>query len=330
MARSPVTPTIDLEAEGIRHGFLHLPHSSDDSAWGAVMIPITVARRGDGPTALLTGGNHGDEYEGQVALRGLAAELESLPVTGRVIIVPSLNLPAAKAGKRTSPLDGGNLNRSFPGRPDGGPTGKIADYVTRHLLPLADAVVDVHSGGRTLDFLPFAASHVLEDAEQQARCAAARDAFRAPWAMEMLEMDSGGMLDSTVEALGKTFVTTELCGGGTITRRSVEIAARGLRNVLRHLGILPGEPEGPQSRRLAMPDADCFIVSDAEGLIEPLADLGEPVEAGQVVARVWDLQRSGAAPRELVAKRPGLVAGRHFPGLVKIGDCVAALGVEER
>ncbi|WP_177486089.1 succinylglutamate desuccinylase/aspartoacylase family protein, partial [Pseudomonas sp. F16(2018)] len=86
-----------------------------------------------------------------------------------------------QAGTRTSPIDRGNLNRSFPGRPDGSVTEKIADYFRRTLLPLADIVLDIHSGGRTLDFLPFAACHVLPDKAQQARCEAGMQAFAAPY-----------------------------------------------------------------------------------------------------------------------------------------------------
>src|SRR5690554_1949379 len=139
---SPIRPTIDLDAPGLRHGFLKLPYSSDASAWGSVMIPICVARNGDGPTALLTGGNHGDEYEGPVALYKLAASLELDRIHGRVIIVPAMNYPALEAGRRTSPIDNGNLNRVFPGSPNGTVTEKIADYFCRELLPRADLVLD--------------------------------------------------------------------------------------------------------------------------------------------------------------------------------------------
>src|SRR5262245_1987616 len=80
------------------------------------MIPLTVLKRGEGPTALLTGANHGDEYEGPVALFKLAGTLRAEEVTGRVVIVPAMNYPAFRAGRRTSPIDQGNLNRAFPGR----------------------------------------------------------------------------------------------------------------------------------------------------------------------------------------------------------------------
>ena len=137
------------------------------------MIPITVVVGGVGPTALLTGANHGDEYEGPVALLELARSLKPQEVSGRVVIVPMMNHPAFLAAARTSPIDGGNMNRAFPGKPDGSVTAKIADYFQRTLLPMADIVVDIHSGGKTLDFVPFAAAHVLPDKAQEARCAAA-------------------------------------------------------------------------------------------------------------------------------------------------------------
>ena len=163
MRPSPIVPTIDLDAQGVQHGHLRLPYSRDDSAWGSVMIPICVIRNGDGPTALLTGGNHGDEYEGPLALFELARTLDPKDVSGTVIIVPAMNYPAFRAGTRTSPIDKGNMNRAFPGRPDGTVTEKIADYFQRHLLPMADIVLDFHSGGRTLDFLPYCAAHRLPD-----------------------------------------------------------------------------------------------------------------------------------------------------------------------
>jgi N-alpha-acetyl-L-2,4-diaminobutyrate deacetylase len=150
------------------------------------MIPIAVIRNGSGPTALLTGGNHGDEYEGPLALYELARTLDPKQVSGTVIIVPALNYPAFRAGTRTSPIDKGNLNRSFPGRPDGAPTEKITDFVTRHLLPRADIVLDFHSGGRTLDFVPFCAAHLLPDKEQERRAFAAVEAFSAPYSVKML------------------------------------------------------------------------------------------------------------------------------------------------
>lgn len=323
-----VTPTIPFDRDGAHHGFLRLPYSRDDSAWGAVMIPVSVIRNGDGPTALFVAGNHGDEYEGLVALHELAATLAPDSIRGRVIILPALNQPAVAAGRRVSPIDGVNLNRAFPGRPDGTVTEKIADYVSRALVPMADLVCDLHSGGRTLDFLPFAAVHVLQDKDQQAACEAAMHAFNAPWSAIMLEIDAVGMLDTEVEGQGKVFVTTELGGGGSATADSVAVARKGVRNLLHHLGILPGAPEIGPSRMLDMPDGDCFTFCESAGLMEPVVDLGAVVAKGDVLARVWPLGRPGQAPVPYRAQRDGLLISRHFPGLVQPGDCLGVVAVE--
>jgi N-alpha-acetyl-L-2,4-diaminobutyrate deacetylase len=324
---SPISATVDFGRDGVQHGFLRLPHSRDDSAWGAVMIPITVAKNGEGPTALLTGANHGDEYEGPVALMDLAANIEAGALSGRVIIVPAMNFPAFRAATRTSPIDKGNLNRSFPGRPDGTVTDKIADYFQRTLLPLADVVLDIHSGGKTLEFVPFCCAHRLPDKAQERACIAAMEAFNAPYSMMLLEIDSVGMYDTAAEEMGKIFISTELGGGGTTSARTVAIAKRGVRNVLAHAGILKDAIVRGGSVMLDMPSGDCFTFSEGEGLIEPCVDLGQPVAKGDLVARIWPADRTGIAPTEYRAKMAGIAAGRHFPGLVKAGDCISVLGV---
>lgn len=324
---SPITPTVDFSAEGIQHGFLRLPYSRDDSAWGSVMIPITIIKNGEGPTALLTGGNHGDEYEGPIALFDLARALQADDVSGRVIIVPAMNYPAFLAGTRTSPIDKGNLNRSFPGRPDGTVTQKIADYFQRELLPLADIVLDFHSGGKTLDFLPFCAAHILSEKAQEARSFELVEAFSAPYSMKMLEIDAVGMYDTAAEEMGKIFITTELGGGGTATAKSAGIAKRGVRNILSKAGIVKGALDVAQTQWLDMPDGDCFCFAEDGGLIEPLVDLGDTLSRGQAVALIHPVGRTGQAPIEISAKMDGTLCARHFPGLVKAGDCIAVLAV---
>jgi len=110
-----VTSSIDFDAEGKQHGHLNLPHSSNASAWGAVRLPVTVLKNGDGPTVTFIAGNHGDEYEGPLALLKLASELDIAEVSGRIILVPCLNAPAVAAASRLSPIVNLNMNRIFPG-----------------------------------------------------------------------------------------------------------------------------------------------------------------------------------------------------------------------
>lgn len=329
---SSITATVNFSTKGVQHGVLRLPYSSNEAAWSAIVIPIAVIANGFGPTAVLFGGNHGDEYEGPIALLDLARTLQPSAIEGRVIIVPALNWPAFCAGTRTSPIDGVNLNRVFPGDPRGNPTSKIADYVTRHLLPLADIVVDFHSGGRTLDFLPYAATHDVANVSQRHNSIEAVRAFGAPWSMIMRELDAVGMLDTTVEALGKTFVTTELGGAGTARALTVDIACRGVRNVLRHAGILRDQPviHTEPTRWLTMPpDAECFHLADYEGLLEPRAELGDHIRAGDVIARIYPIGRTGIAPLDCIAQMDGILVTRHVPGLIHAGNCLAVIAVEE-
>lgn len=325
---SPISATVDFAAEGVSHGFLRLPYSRDDAAWGSVMIPITVVKNGEGPTALVSGANHGDEYEGPIALFDLAASIRAADVTGRIIIIPAMNYPAFQAATRTSPIDRGNLNRSFPGRPDGTVTEKIADYFQRVLLPMADVVLDFHSGGKTLDFLPFCAAHILPDKMQEARSFDLVRAFGAPYSVKMLEIDAVGMYDTAAEEMGKVFVTTELGGGGTASARTAQIAVRGARNVLIAAGVLQGALDEQPTQWLDMPDDNCFTFAEDSGLIQFLADLGDQIEKDQPIARIFPVARTGIAPVTLRARRSGLFTARHFPGLVKPGDCVAVIAVE--
>ena len=162
-----VTSSIDWYADGKQHGYISAPYSANESAWGAVRVPITVIRNGDGPVVLLTGGNHGDEYEGPIALRKLAVELHPEEIKGTLILIPAMNPPAMMTNARCSPLDGVNMNRAFPGKRTGTVTEMMCHYISTVLLPKVEAVIDIHSGGKTLDFVPFAAMHYLDDAEQR-------------------------------------------------------------------------------------------------------------------------------------------------------------------
>lgn len=324
---SPISATVDFDADGIQHGFLKLPISTDESAWGAVMIPITVVKNGEGPTALLTGGNHGDEYEGITSLLKLANALTAEDVSGRVIIAPCMNTPAVMAGKRTSPMDKGNLNRSFPGDPNGSVTLQIADYFTRVLVPMSDVVLDLHSGGRTLDILPFGASHVLDDKAQQQAALEGAKAFGAPYAMVMFELDAEKLFDTACERQGKVFVATELGGGGTSTPQSMAITERGVRNFLIHYGLIEGDVEMPENGQvyLDMPDASCYIQSQHSGVLELTVALGDEVSQGQVLAYVYDMTRTGSEPVAYRAERNGVLMARRAPALVNMGDTIAVI-----
>ena len=120
-ARTRLYTDVDYEKNGKHVGWLYMPHSVTRSAYGNIAIPVAVVKNGTGPTIFLMAGNHGDEYEGQIALCKLIRSIDPGRVQGRIIVMPAANLPAALASARVSPIDQGNLNRAFPGDPDGTP-----------------------------------------------------------------------------------------------------------------------------------------------------------------------------------------------------------------
>jgi N-alpha-acetyl-L-2,4-diaminobutyrate deacetylase len=136
------------------------------------------------------------------------------------------------------------------------------------------------------------------------------------------------MFDTTVEEMGKIFVTTELGGGGTVTAKSAGIAKSGVLNLLHHAGILREAPQPSYTRWLDMPSEACFVFAEEDGLLEFLKDPGEAVQHGEEIARIHPIGRTGAAPLPYTAAIDGLLAARHFPGLVKTGDCLAVVAVE--
>src|SRR5262245_28529435 len=119
MSTSQIHSTVDFARAGKQIGHLGVPYSYNLGGWASIMLPVGVVAGGRGPTVLVMAGNHGDEYPGQVAILKLMREIEPDQVRGRLIFVPCLNQPAAKAATRLSPIDGKNMNRSFPGRADG-------------------------------------------------------------------------------------------------------------------------------------------------------------------------------------------------------------------
>lgn len=329
--KSRISASVDYDQAGKQFGYLSIPHSRDDSAWGCLRMPIVVIKSGEGPTVMFAGGNHGDEYEGPIAVMNLARNLDPKTLQGRVILIPALNFPAVCSGTRTSPIDGGNMNRSFPGASRGSITNMIAHYVYSQILPLCDVVVDIHSGGKTLNFVPAAIMHELEDQSRMEATLDALLAFGAPVGLVLRELDADGMMDTAVESMGKIFISTELGGGGSVTAETLRVADIGVRNVLRHFGLLD-EPvvrredyDLEPTRLMHTPDADCFIISDDEGIYEVVADLGTEVEMGQVIGRVHNHQDPSREPVEYRSHRSGLLLCRHYPGHIKRGDCAAVI-----
>lgn len=325
MAATPIRSEVSLDADGKQVGFLRVPHSSHRSAYGWIPVPIASIRKGSGPTVLVMAGNHGDEYEGQIIVSRMIRDVEPEMVSGHLILVSMLNFPAADAGLRTSPIDGANLNRCFPGNPTGSPTEVIAHYVEHDLIARAQVVVDLHSGGSSLQYLG-ANMMALEprNADEQAQSRDLLTGFGLPRAF--FHAPNPVTISSAARRQGAISIVTELGGGGTVIPSILREADQGLRHLLGRLGVLTGKlvPDAPPAvPRLMRIDSGChYIYAPEGGVFEPLVELGEMVEAGQPVALLHRPHRPSVPPETVRSNSTGLVVCKRTPALTRLGDCL--------
>ncbi|TKT69559.1 succinylglutamate desuccinylase [Aquamicrobium sp. LC103] len=317
---------LDFDRDGKQSDCLRLPISTDLSAYGWVPIPVVCIKNGTGLTAVLIAGSHGDEYEGQVALHDLARSIQPAEIRGRIIILPALNSPAVGAGRRVSPMDDGNLNRLYPGRADGSATQMIAHYVSTVLLPMADLVVDLHSGGRSLEYVHCALIRPSKDPGRQKAMHELVRAFGAPFSYVSDGRGGGGAttLSATAETMGVPVLTTELGGGGRLSVRGKSLADAGVRRLLQIVGIRDDGtvPEAPATRMMEVPGREYFVYADFNGLFEPLANLGDEVSAGQLAGLIHSFEHPMKEPHPIRFQVSGMVACRRFPALTARGDCL--------
>ena len=322
---------VSFEEEGRSCGFIRVPHSTHQSAYGWIPLPLTVLKNGQGPRVLLMAGNHGDEYEGQIILMKLIRTLALEDVRGQIIIISAANAPAVKAGLRVSPIDGGNLNRLFPGDPNGPPTAMIAHFLETEILPRVEFAFDFHSGGCSLDYLPCAHLVGSDDAERMREALGFLEAFAMPYSIVI-----GGLTNADQRFLGACarqgvrHMSTELGGGGRVSIAALREAEQGLYRLLHHVGTLrrPLAAEaGRRSRLLKRLPTRSYIHATEPGIFEPFVDIGDEVEKGQTAGAIHFPATPWREPAVIAFSDTGIVLSRRVPAPTEIGDCLFNLGV---
>lgn len=330
-----ITPVnqIDWETPGAR--YYHVPFTSDNT-WGRIRVPLYVACSGKpGPTILAIGGTHGDEYEGPVGLKNLIQSLDPAQlVKGRFVVVPVLNVPAFKADRRDSPLDGGNMNRVFPGDPKGTISSRIAHFVTTELLERADVVIDLHSGGTGFEIARCTSFHQIDDPARFEEFKQVALLFGTPFVMIYSSGMGTGLLTEEAEAMGKITIGSELGYGASTDYDGVRWAQHGTRNVLRHFGLLdePIESVVPawvdRQRVISQTDIDRYITAPCDGISEPVVPVGSYVKQGDLVTRIHDFDRPDEPPVEIRADLDGYVMCRKFRARTVQGEVVMVIAPE--
>ncbi|MDH3305969.1 MAG: succinylglutamate desuccinylase/aspartoacylase family protein [Acidimicrobiia bacterium] len=329
---SDVSCNLDLDEPGHHTGYIQVPSTTDTSGWRNELIPIVTFGSPDrGRRVLVLAGTHGDEHEGQFAAHRLLREVRDDEVDGQLIIVPYLSGPAVKIGRRHWP-DGSNMNRVFPGDPQGSPAGRLANFLTKELFTRSDVVYDLHSGGRTTHVYPMSHMRRVDDPEQGRAMLAAMKAWNSDFHMLYINVAGTGLLPDTAADMGKLVVTTELGGGGYIPPVLNSFAIDGLKNSLRQVGVLAGAVVDrsdlglPPAKILSALDPANYMFAPASGLVQLAVAAGDEVSAGDLVAEIHSTERPWAPAVELRAPNAGIVCATRAITVTEQGDMVVVLG----
>ena len=326
--KTNIRATIDFDAEGKHAGDLRLPWSDNKRPLGHYPVPVAVIKNGTGPTLLLTGGTHGDEYEGPAALMQVLHSFNPSRLQGRLIIFPALNAPAVTAGSRCSPLDDGNLNRAFPGNRTGGPTDMIARFIEDVVLPECDAAIDFHSGGNAYVFAPLAMVYLGAKTADKTSLALA-EAFNAPytWSAGFTEQ---GTFNAAAIRKDVPMFATELGGGGNVNPHMVQLARDGLLRVMHCLNMLDHSVEIPTPGDKSLyvdVGMNGKIYSDGQGLFVPAVSLGQPVKPGETAGMLYSVMEPEREPVKVCFIEDGIVLTVINRGMVARGELLVMVGV---
>ena len=321
MTRSVVTPTIDLSADGRQVGDLRVKWSDNAVPLGYHPVPVISLKRGKGPVVLMFGGTHGDEFEGPAALMRLVADLDVGNITGQIIIVPALNAPALQDASRVSPIDGVNLNRAFPGNPQGGITEQIAYYVETQLLPMADAAIDLHSGGKASVFAPCSLPTRTTDPDLAARNLKLARVFGLPLIWLLGGLNDSRSLNSAAERAGVPMIAAELGGGGGVDPAITDATEAGLYRLLRHAGVLAGDvPASEPPRLVTLVSADHSLYAQSDGIFDRTVSAGQSVKAGHLAGRLHHASEPRRPSEDVLFTVDGFVLAHTNRGYVRRGD----------
>lgn len=336
-SRTVVLPAqIDFDTVGRRDYWVAFEH---DKTWAEYHLPLTVIV---GPNAtpdkglLATGANHGNEYEGPVALKHLLAELRTEDVAGRVMLIPVLNPAAFRAGARDSIHDDGvNMNRAFvdgAGTATGltGITHRIARFVREHLLPRVHVVLDLHAGGQVARFAPCTSFHPIDEPEQAKQIELTARDFGTPFVV-IYQNQTPGLLPSLAERLGKITIGTELGWGESINHQGVIHARRGVLSAgVRHGQLsprvaVPSSPYQGTQRLVSMIRRECFSVAPHPGHFEPALECGGPVTRGQTIGWIHDFHRIDEPATPITAQVDGFLLVHAWGARVVQGQWIAVV-----
>ena len=318
-----IKSNIDLSKSGYQYGELMLPWSNNSVPLGYHPTPFISIKNGSGKKILIIGGNHGDEFEGPCAIMRLAQNIKYKELKGQVILIPALSFEAVKNSSRVNPFDNKNMNRAFPGDPNGTPTEMVADFLERELIPSCDAVIDLHSGGKASFFEPCtlptkSKNKKLFDANMEL---AERFGLSLVWVLG--PNNDNRSLNSAAERAGVAMIAAELGGGGGANPKITALAETGLINILHYLKILKldkSKPPNEKIKKVELRNPDATIYAPAKGLFDRLVKAGQTVKIGQTAGWFHYFMEPERPSLELKFKHNGFILAHTNRGIVEKGE----------
>jgi len=274
----------------------------------------------DGPRLTVLAGVHGCEYAPMAAVRRWTKALAGRELRGSVRAVPVLNLPAFRA--RTPflvPGDGKNLNRCFPGDPDGTLADRLAHAAFTQLIQGSDALIDVHAGDMVEALEPFA---LYDKGPAEARALELATAYGLGYVIRQEpgpDRAVGGTTSTAAAEIGIPAIIAEAGGCGLVETAAVDAHVRGLDQVLAVLGMTGGSLAAPAAAPVRL-GRFLWLRSVSEGWWEPSVRPGEQVVAGQALGTVSSLDGAQVL-QSVTAPAPGV------PMFITSSPAVAADGL---
>jgi predicted deacylase len=253
----------------------------------SVRMPVVIVNgQADGPVFAVTAGVHGAEYPGIEAAIRLSRTLDPAEVRGAVLIVPVVNVPAyQRRAIYVNPLDGINFNRVCPGNPVGTVTEMMADLLFKNVIAQADYYMDLHGGDMIEALVPFTLYYKSGNEKVDAASRALAEAYGISIILGSTVLRGGTY--GAAAAMGKPAVLTEAGGQGILDEPSTQTHMRGVLNVLKKFGGLPGQPE-------AVPAAEYYskfvwLAAEQDCVYYPKVTVGQQVREGELIAEFTDL-----------------------------------------
>jgi predicted deacylase len=278
-------------------------------------LPVLVTSgTSHAPRLVCVAGIHGNEPEGITALLDLWGEIEPSDLAGTLVLVPAANPPAFRAGERRNPEDPLDMNRIFPGCADGTITERFAHRLFHDVVDGADFVLSLHGWGRGALVVPY-----TEYPRESPVTQGSRDAAKAFGLIEAFDWPLG-MLAAVCARHGIPAIEPEI-GGLEITvsgRRA--LYRRCAVNLMMHLRLLPGVPDGPSTVRDVV---RAQVSAPTGGVIRRAVELGDAIHAGDAIATITDL--FGQPRSTVVSPLSGFVAALRLTGSIDPGEQLAVI-----